>query len=67
MWNHDREAELTAEYRVQLDVFSGPLDLCLIRPPRRADIQDIQIARIADQYSPMSLMEQLDPNAAAIS
>src|SRR5262245_42575396 len=58
--------EMTAEYRVQLDVFSGPLDLLLYLIRRdELDIQDIQIARITDQYlAYVKLLEQLDPNAA---
>jgi segregation and condensation protein A len=57
---------MTAEYRVQLDVFSGPLDLLLYLVRRdEVDIQDIQIARITDQYlTYVKLLEHLDPNAA---
>lgn len=57
---------MTAEYRVQLDVFSGPLDLLLYLVRRdEVDIQDIAIARITDQYLEyVTLLERLDPNAA---
>lgn len=54
------------DYRVQLDVFSGPLDLLLYLIRRdELDIEDIQIARITDQYLEyVKVIEQLDPNAA---
>lgn len=54
------------EYRVQLDVFSGPLDLLLFLIKREElDIQDISIAKVADQYLEYAaVLEQLDPNAA---
>lgn len=53
------------EYRVQLDVFSGPLDLLLYLIRRdELDIHDIPIARLTEQYlAYMRLVEQLDPNA----
>lgn len=54
------------EYRVQLDVFTGPLDLLLylIRQDE-LDIQDIAIARVTEQYVKyVKLLESLDPNAA---
>ncbi|HUU96585.1 MAG TPA: segregation/condensation protein A [Phycisphaerae bacterium] len=53
-------------YRVQLDVFSGPLDLLLYLVRRdELDIQDIPIARVTEQYLEyVRLLEQLDPNAA---
>ncbi len=52
-------------YRVQLDVFTGPLDLLLYLIKRdELDIQDIPIARITDQYLEyVRMLEQLDPNA----
>ena len=54
------------EYRVQLDVFSGPLDLLMYLIQRdELDIFDIPIARIAEQYLEyLHLLEHLDPNAA---
>ncbi|MFO0839111.1 MAG: segregation/condensation protein A [Phycisphaerae bacterium] len=54
------------EYRVQLDVFSGPLDLLLYLIRRdELDIQDISIARLTEQYLEfLHVLEQLDPNAA---
>jgi len=57
---------MSKEYRVQLDVFSGPLDLLLYLIRRdEVDIMDIPIARITEQYlEQMHLLEQLDPNAA---
>lgn len=57
---------LAAEYRVQLDVFTGPLDLLLYLIRRdELDIQDIPIARVTEQYLDyVRLLEQVDPNAA---
>jgi segregation and condensation protein A len=53
-------------YRVQLDVFTGPLDLLLYLIRRdELDIQDIQIARLTEQYLEyVRLLEELDPNTA---
>ena len=40
-----------ADYRVNLDIFAGPLDLLLYLVRKdEVDIYDIQIARITDQY-----------------
>ncbi len=57
---------MSEEYRVQLDVFSGPLDLLLYLIRRdELDIQDILIARVTEQYlSYVKLLETLDPNTA---
>lgn len=57
---------MTDSYRVQLDVFSGPLDLLLYLVRRdELDIQDIKIARLTEQYLQyIGLLEQIDPNAA---
>jgi segregation and condensation protein A len=57
---------VSTEYRVQLDIFSGPLDLLLFLLKRdELDIQDIPLVRIADQYlSYVRLLEQVDPNTA---
>ena len=55
-----------SDYRVQLDVFTGPLDLLLFLIRRdEVDILDIPLARIAEQYlEHVHLLEQLDPDAA---
>lgn len=57
---------MTDEYRVQLDVFTGPLDLLLYLIRRdEIDIQDIPIARVTEQYlEHLHMLESLDPNAA---
>ncbi|MBU0641396.1 MAG: segregation/condensation protein A [Planctomycetes bacterium] len=57
---------MSEDYRVKLDVFSGPLDLLLYLIRRdELDIQDIPIAHIAEQYlAYLRLLEQIDPNAA---
>lgn len=54
------------DYRVSIDVFSGPLDLLLYLVRRNElDVQDIRISEITDQYLHyVRLIEQLDPNAA---
>ncbi len=55
---------MSDDYRVQLDVFTGPLDLLLYLIRRdEVDIYDIPIARVTDQYlEHVKLLEQLDPN-----
>ena len=57
---------MSEPYRVQLDVFTGPLDLLLYLIRRdELDIQDIPIACLTEQYLEyVRLLEQLDPNAA---
>ena len=57
---------MSTEYRVQLDIFSGPLDLLLFLLKRdELDIQDIPLVRITDQYLDyVRLLEQVDPNTA---
>lgn len=57
---------MSVEYRVQLDVFSGPLDLLLFLLKRdELDIQDIPIVRVTDQYlAYVRVLEHVDPNAA---
>ncbi len=57
---------MAEEYRVQLEIFAGPLDLLLFLLRRdELDIQDISIVRITEQYlSYVHLLEHLDPNAA---
>lgn len=54
------------EYRVQLDVFTGPMDLLLYLIRRdELDIQDISIVGVTKQYVEyVKMLEQLDPNAA---
>ena len=54
------------EYKVELDVFEGPLDLLLYLIKRdELDIYDIPIERITDQYMQyMDLMRMLDLNIA---
>lgn len=54
-------------YRVQLEVFSGPLDLLLYLIRRdEVDVEDIPIARIAEQYiDHVRLLEHLDPDGLA--
>jgi segregation and condensation protein A len=62
----DAVARMSDAYQVQLDVFSGPLDLLLYLVRRdELDIQDVRIARVAEQYLDyVRFLEQLDPNAA---
>ncbi|MCG3125503.1 MAG: Segregation and condensation protein A [Phycisphaerae bacterium] len=54
------------EYNVELDVFTGPLDLLLFLIRRdELDIQDISISRVTEQYvAYVRLLEQIDPNVA---
>lgn len=56
----------TAEYRVQLDIFSGPLDLLLYLVRRdEVDVEDVPISRVTEQYLEyVRLIESLDPDAA---
>ncbi len=53
-------------YRVKLDVYSGPLDLLLYLIRREeVDIHDIPIARITEQYCAyVETLKQLDPDLA---
>ena len=55
-----------AEYRVNLEIYNGPLDLLLYLIRRdEVDIYDIPIARITKQYlSYVELLKVLDPNIA---
>jgi segregation and condensation protein A len=55
-----------SEYRVNLDIYNGPLDLLLYLIRRdEVDIYDIPVARITQQYvSYVDLLQQLDPNLA---
>ena len=54
------------DYRVQLDVYNGPLDLLLYLIRREeVDVYDIPIARITGQYLEyVNLLQALDPNLA---
>jgi segregation and condensation protein A len=56
-----------SDYRVQLDVFTGPLDLLLYLIRRdEVDILDIPIARVTEQYlEHVHLLQQLEPDAAS--
>ncbi|HCN19647.1 MAG: hypothetical protein A3C38_07670 [Planctomycetes bacterium RIFCSPHIGHO2_02_FULL_50_42] len=53
----------TTEYKVELDVYNGPMDLLLyLIKKEEVDIYDIPIARITDQYMAyMGLLEVLEP------
>ena len=53
------------DYRIQLDTYSGPMDLLLYLTRREeVDIYDIPIARILEQYLQfIRLMEELDPES----
>ncbi|MBT3202137.1 MAG: segregation/condensation protein A, partial [Phycisphaerales bacterium] len=57
---------MAKEYRVNLDNYSGPMDLLLYLIRREeVDIHDIPLARIIDQYIQyVELMHEVDPNAA---
>jgi len=52
------------DYRVQLDVYQGPLDLLLYLIRREeVDIYDIPIARITEQFlAYVDMLRQIDPN-----
>jgi segregation and condensation protein A len=55
-----------AEYRVNLDIYNGPLDLLLYLIRRdEVDIHDIPIAGITEQYvAYVDMLKQVDPNLA---
>jgi segregation and condensation protein A len=55
-----------SEYRVNLDIYNGPLDLLLYLIRREeVDIYDIPIARIMEQYvQHVEVLQRLDPNLA---
>lgn len=57
---------MAGDYQVRLDVFSGPLDLLLYLIKRdELDIQDISIARVAEQYLEyVRMLERVDADAA---
>jgi len=54
------------DYRVNLDIYNGPLDLLLYLIRRdELDVYDIPIARITEQYiSYVEMLKRLDPNLA---
>lgn len=56
---------MSDDYRVQLDIYNGPLDLLLYLIRRdELDVYDIPIARVTEQYCQyVSLLEQIDPEA----
>jgi segregation and condensation protein A len=55
-----------SEYRVNLDVYNGPLDLLLYLIRRdEVDICDIPISRVTEQYvAYVNLIQSIDPNLA---
>ncbi|MFN3466466.1 MAG: segregation and condensation protein A [Candidatus Brocadiales bacterium] len=57
-------AEHKAEYKVELEIYSGPLDLLLYLIKREeVDIYDIPIARITEHYlNYLNTLERLDPS-----
>ena len=57
---------MTSEYRVNLDIYNGPLDLLLYLIRREeVDIYDIPLARVTAQYIQyVDLLKQLDPDIA---
>jgi len=57
---------MSQEYRVQLDIYQGPLDLLLyLIRTNEVDIRDIPMAQITEQYLKfMELFEALDLNVA---
>ena len=57
---------MSEEYRVNLDIYSGPLDLLLYLIRRdEVDIYDIPISRITEQYVKyVDILKNLDPNLA---
>ena len=57
---------MSGDYRVQLDIYNGPIDLLLylIRKDE-VDIYDIPISRITDQYLEyVDVLHELEPNLA---
>lgn len=54
------------DFRIDLDVFRGPLDLLLyLVRKQEVEIEDLPIARITEQYlAQLEIIEQLDVNAA---
>lgn len=54
-----------SDYKVQLDAYTGPMDLLLYLIRRdEVDIQDIPIARITEQYLQyVAMLQQIDPDS----
>jgi segregation and condensation protein A len=59
-------AVVMSDYRVQLDVYNGPLDLLLYLIRRdEININDIPIARITEQYvAHVDMLKDIDPDLA---
>ena len=57
---------MSEDYRVELEIYNGPLDLLLYLIRREeVDIHDIPIARIAKQYIEyVEMLHEVDPNIA---
>ncbi len=57
---------MSEEYRVNIDIYNGPLDLLLYLIRRdEVDICDIPIAHITEQYCRhVEILQQVDPNLA---
>ena len=57
---------MSEDYRVQLDIYNGPIDLLLyLIRKEEVDIYDIPIAGITDQYLKyVDVLHELDPNLA---
>ncbi len=57
---------MSDDYRVQLDIYNGPLDLLLYLIRREeVDIYDIPIVKITEQYTGyVDVLREIDPNAA---
>jgi segregation and condensation protein A len=55
-----------AEYRVNLDIYNGPLDLLLYLIRRdEVDIHDIPVARITEQYLQyVEMLQEINPDVA---
>ena len=55
-----------AEYRVNLDIYNGPMDLLLYLIRRdEVDIHDIPVARITEQYIQyVDMLQEIDPDIA---
>ncbi len=55
---------MEADYRVELDTYSGPLDLLLLLVQRHEiDLNDIPVAELTDQYlRHLELLKQIDVN-----
>src|SRR5437763_16635269 len=65
-WRRTPPAEPMAEYKVQFDVFEGPLDLLLyLVKKEEVDIYEVNLTRLATQFIEyIELMRQLDLEVA---